>query len=117
VFLRNLQHTLVFEQRRASTAQWTVRGNVDALVFAEINDLLLRQQRVVLNLVDRGRDGGFGEQLLHVLDRVIRDANRLDFIRMRLDQFFHVLPCLHVCDAVVDVARAVFEFGEERVVS
>jgi hypothetical protein len=90
---------------------------VDALVFAEVDYFLLRQQRVVFDLVDGWCDGGFGKELLHVLDRVVCDANGLYFIGVCLDEFLEVLPCLHVCDAVVDVAGAVFEFGEERVVS
>jgi hypothetical protein len=117
MFLRHLQHTLVLEQRRACASQWTVSGDVDALVFAEINDFLLGQQRVVFDLVDGGRDGGFCEELLHVFDRVVCDADGLYFVGMGLDEFLHVEPCLHVRVLVVDVARAVFELGEERVVS
>ena len=72
---------------------------------------------MVFDLVDSGRDGGLCEQLLHVLDRVVCDANGLDLVGVRLDQLLKVLPCLDVRDAVVDVAGAVFEFGEEGVVS
>jgi hypothetical protein len=90
---------------------------VDALVFAEIDDLLLGQQRVVFDLVDGGRDGCFCEELLHVLDRVVCDANGLYLVGMGLDEFLHVEPCLHVRVLVVDVAGAVLELGEERVVS
>jgi hypothetical protein len=88
-----------------------------ALVLAEVDNVLLRQKRVVLDLVCGGYDCRLREQLLHVLVRVICDADGLDFIGVLLDEFLHVLPCVNVRDAVVDVAGAVFEFGEERVVS
>jgi hypothetical protein len=90
---------------------------MNALVLAEIDNFLLRQQWVILDLVDGRCDGGFCEQLLHILDRVICDADGLDFVGVRLDQFLKVLPGLDVGDAVVDVAGAVFELGEEGVVS
>jgi hypothetical protein len=90
---------------------------MDALVLAEVDNVLLRQKRVVLDLV-RGRyDCRLREQLLHVLVGVVCDADGLDFVGVRLDQFLKVLPGLDVGDAVVDVAGAVFEFGEERMVS
>jgi hypothetical protein len=117
MFLRNFEHPFVLEQRRPRATERTVRGNVDALVFAEIYNLLLRQQRVVFDLVDCGHDGRLGEQLLHVFDRVVGHADGLDFVWVRLDEFLEVVPCLDVCDAVVDVAGAVGEFGEERVVA
>lgn len=90
---------------------------MNALGFAEIDDFLLGQKWVVLDLVHSRDDGCLSEELLHVLDGVIRDADGLDFVWMRLDEFLHVLPCLDVCGAVIDVAGAVFEFGEEGVVS
>jgi hypothetical protein len=107
MFLRHLQHTLILEQRRPGASQRTVSRNMNALVLAEIDNFLLRQQWVVLDLVDGGCDGGFCEQLL----------DGLDFVGVRLDEFLEVLPGLDVGDAVVDVAGAVFEFGEEGVVS
>jgi len=55
---------------------------VDALLLAEVNNLLLRAQWVVLNLVDGGDDGGLGQQLLKVLDRVVGDTNGLDLVGM-----------------------------------
>ena len=57
VLLRNLIHFLVFEQRRSSATQRAVCGDVNALVLAEVDDLLLWQQRVVFDLVDGGGDG------------------------------------------------------------
>jgi hypothetical protein len=90
---------------------------VNALFLAKVDDFLLGQQRVVLDLVGGGRDGGLGEQLLQVLDRVVCDADGLDLVGVRLDQGLHVLPGVDVGDAAVEVARAVFELGEEGVVS
>lgn len=117
MLLRNFQHTLIFEQWASCAAQRAVRGNMDTLVFAEIDDFLLRQKRVVLDLVRGWCDGRFREQPLHVLDRVVCDADCLDFVWVLVDELLHILPCLDVGDAVVDVAGAVFEFGEEGVVS
>jgi hypothetical protein len=71
---------------------------VDALLLAEVNNLLLRAQWVVLDLVDGGNNGGFGKQLLEVLDRVVGDTNGLDLVGMRLDQLLEVLPCVLVGD-------------------
>jgi hypothetical protein len=72
---------------------------------------------VVFNLV-RGRcNCCFGEELLQVLDRVVCDTNRLDLVGVRFDELLEILPCLDVGDAVVDITGAVFEFGEEGVVS
>lgn len=90
---------------------------MDAFGFAEIDDFLLGQEWVVLDLVGSRDDGCLCEELLHVLYGVVCDADSLDFVGVRLDEFLHVLPCLDVGDAVVDVAGAVFEFGEEGVVS
>jgi hypothetical protein len=117
VFLGNFEHTFVLEKWRSRTAERTVRGDVDAFVFAEINHFLLWEQRVVFNLVHSGRDGCLCEEFLHIFDRVVCDANGFDFVWVRLNQLLEVLPCLDVCDAVVDVAGAVFEFGEKGVVS
>lgn len=41
VLLRNFQNGLVFEQWRASASQRAVGGDVDALLFAKVDDLLL----------------------------------------------------------------------------
>ena len=117
VLLGDLVDTLVLEQRRASAAQGAICGNVDALFLAKVNDFLLWAQRVVLDLVDGGDNGSLGEQLLQVLNRVVGHTNRLDLLRVRLDQLLEVLPCVLVGDGAVDVAGAVFELGEERVVA
>lgn len=117
MLLRDFQHTLVLKQRAAGTSQWTICRDMDAFAFAEIDNLLLWQQRVVFDLV-RGRcDCCFSEQLLHVLNRVVCDANGFDFVRVGFDEGLHVQPGLDVAGGVVDVAGAVFEFGEEGVVA
>jgi hypothetical protein len=42
VLLGDLVDTLVLEERRASAAQRAVRSDVDALLLAEVHNLLLR---------------------------------------------------------------------------
>ena len=71
---------------------------MDALLLAEVNNFLLWAQWVVLDLVDSGDNGGLGQKLLHVLDRVVGDTNGLDLVGMRLDQVLEVLPCVLVGD-------------------
>ena len=44
---------------------------MDALGFAKIHDFLLREQRVVFDLVGGGGDGSGREQLGEVLDGVV----------------------------------------------
>ena len=86
VLLRNLNDGLVLEQRRPGAAQRAVGRDVDPLCVAKVDDLLLGEKRVVLDLVGGGHDGGSGEQLLQVLDRVVRDADGLDLVRVGLDE-------------------------------
>jgi hypothetical protein len=45
---------------------------VDALLLAEVDNLLLRERRVVLDLVDGGDDGSMREELLEVAFAVLR---------------------------------------------
>ena len=66
VLLGHFDHRLGGEQRSACAAQRAVRHDVDPLFFAEVDNLLLRQGRVVLDLVDCGDDGCMGEELLEV---------------------------------------------------
>jgi hypothetical protein len=90
---------------------------MNTLLFAEINDFLLREKRVVLDLVGSGNDSRLCEQLLEVLDRVVCNADGLDFVGVGLDELLEVLPCVDVGYAVVDVAGAVWKLGEEGVVA
>lgn len=117
VLLRDLVNNLILEQRRTRAAERAVRCDMDTFLLAEVDDFLLWAQWVVLNLVDCGDNGGFGKQLLQVLDRVVGDANGLDLVGMRLDQLLEVFPCVLVGDGAVDIARAVFMLGEQRVVA
>lgn len=96
VLFCNLVDNLVSEQRRASATKRAVRRDVNALFLAEVVNLLLWAQWVVLNLVDGWDNGGFGEELLQIPDGVVGDTNGLDLFRMCLDEFFHVLPCVLV---------------------
>lgn len=59
----NLHNRFRSEKRTARGPQWTVRLDNNALLFTEIDDFLLRQLRVVFNLVCCWDDSGFGEQL------------------------------------------------------
>ena len=90
---------------------------MDALLLAEVDDLLLGQERVVLDLVGSGDDGCLSKQLLEVLDGVVGDADGFDFVGVCLDELLKALPGVYVSDAVVDVTGAVFELGEQWVVS
>jgi hypothetical protein len=117
VFLCELGDARVFEEGRPCRAERAVGGDVDAFLLAEVYDLLLGEERVVLDLVGGGGDCGLGEELLEVFDRVVCDADGLDFVRVGFGERLEVLPRVDVRDAVVDVAGAVFELGEERVVS
>jgi len=113
--LRDLDDRLGREERAPRAPQRTVRGDVDALLLAEVDNLLLRQGRVVLDLVDGGHDGDVGQQLLEVPLAVVGDANGLDFTRGK--ELLHTLPGRDVRVGMVDVAGAVGKFGEEGVVS
>lgn len=66
VLLGDLDDGLGGEERAAGAAQRAVRHDVDALLFAEVDDFLLRECRVVLDLVDGGDDGGVWEELFEV---------------------------------------------------
>jgi hypothetical protein len=90
MLLRDFQHALVLEQWRPCTSKRAVRRDVNSLGFAEIDNLLLWQERVVFDLVRSRCDGRFREQLLHVLVGVVCDADGLDFVWVRLDELLHV---------------------------
>ena len=60
MFLRNLQHTLLFH-RAPRAAKWAVGRDVDTLGAAIVGNLLLGQVGVVLDLVDGGSDSGVWE--------------------------------------------------------
>lgn len=113
--LGNGHDRLGSEQRATGAAQRAVRGDVDALLVAEVDDLLLWQGGVVLDLVGGGDDGGLGQELLQVLDAVVGDADGLDLAGA--DELLHALPGRDVGVTVDDVPRAVGELGEDGVVA
>ena len=64
--LGDLDYGLGLEQRPARAAERAVGHDADALLPAQVDNLLLRQGRVVLDLVDSGDDLAVREQLLQV---------------------------------------------------
>lgn len=88
---------------------------MDALLLAEVNDLLLRECRVVLDLVDSGDHSGVGEELREVAFAVVGDADGLGLACG--EEGFHLFPGVDVRVGVNDVALAVGELGELVVVS
>jgi hypothetical protein len=76
VLLGNLNHGLGSEERPARAAQGAVGHDVDTLVLAQVDNLLLWQRRVVLDLVDGRDDGGVREELLEVAFAVLYQGKR-----------------------------------------
>ena len=72
---------------------------------------------MIFDLIRSRCDCCFREQLLHVFNRVVCDADGFDFVGVGFDEGFEIGPGLDVCEGAVDVAGAVGEFGEEGVVS
>lgn len=113
--LRDLHDRLRREQRTPRAPQRTVRRDVDPFFLAEVDDLLLRQGRMVLDLVHGGHDGDLGEEFLEVTLAVVGDADGFDFPCGQ--ELLHALVGRDVGVGAVEVARAVGEFGEEGVIS
>lgn len=114
--IRNLDNRRRRKQRTPRAPQRAVRGDMDALLFAEVDNLLLRERRVVLDLVDGRHDGRLRQEFLEVLLAVVGDTDGPDLWRAR--ELLHVLPGGDVRVRVVNVAGdAVGEFGEHGVVS
>jgi hypothetical protein len=137
MFLGDLDDRLGAEERAARAAQRAVGHDVDALFLAKVDNLLLRERRVVLDLVDGGNDGGVGEELFKVALAVlftrgkevrcgsidegwgegetnVGNADGPGFAR--LEQLLHLLPSVDVVVAADDVTLAIGEFGEAVVV-
>lgn len=66
LLLGNFDNRLSGHDGTASAAERAVGLNVDTLLLAEVDDLLLRKAGVVLDLVDGGDDGGMRQKLLKV---------------------------------------------------
>lgn len=67
VLLGNLDNGLGLEHGAARATEGAVGHDVDTLLVAEVDDLLLREGRVILDLVDSRDDGRLSQQLLEVL--------------------------------------------------
>jgi hypothetical protein len=114
MFLRDGKHFLLLEQRAASATKRTVSSNVNAFLLAKVNNLLLRQERVILDLVDSGRGLCTLEQLGQERNTVVADANVAGLL---LRKGFHSLPSLDMRPCCLEIARAVRVLGEAIVVA
>jgi hypothetical protein len=115
VLFSNLRYRFCGEEWPAGAPQRAVRHDVDALLLAEVDNLLLGQRRVVLNLVHRGDDCGVGEKLLKIALAVVANTDGFSFAGG--EESLHLLPRVDVGVGVDDVALAVGELGELVVVS
>ena len=113
--LGNSHNGLGSEHGATGAAQGAVGGDVNAGLVAEVDSILLGKRGVVLDLVDGGNNGGLGQQLLEVLDTVVGDTDGLDLAGA--NELLHALPGGHMGVIVDDITRAIFELGEEGVVS
>lgn len=71
MLLSNLLDGLGSEQGAACAAKRAVGHDMDALLLAQVDNLLLRKSRVILDLVDSRDNLGLGQQLLKVLLAVL----------------------------------------------
>lgn len=88
---------------------------MNASLVAEVDNLLLGEQGVVLDLVGSGDNGGVGHKFFEELETVVGNTDGLDLAGA--DKFLHALPSSDVGVAVVNVPRAISELGEDVVVS
>lgn len=133
LLLGNLDDGFGGHHGTTGTAQGAVGNNVDALLLAVVDNLLLGQAGVVLNLVDGGDDGGVGQKLLEVLDAVLQRcvSLRRDLLARAAayvadadglglaggDKLLHLLPGVDVVVGADDVSRAIGVGGELVVVT
>lgn len=113
--LRNLHNRRSLEQWASRAAQRTVRRDMNALFFTEVDNLLLRQRGVVFDLVHRGDNCGMRQQLLEIRLAVVGNSNGPNFAR--LQELLHALPGGDMGVSVVNVPGAILELREEGVVS
>jgi hypothetical protein len=120
----------------ASAPQRAVGDNVNALLVAQVDNLLLGKTGVVLNLVDGGNNGSVGEKLLEILDAVLHpetqrvsenhnkevadssyvaDTNALGLASG--NKLLHLLPGVDVVVVMDNVSRAIGLGGELVVVT
>jgi hypothetical protein len=74
MFFRDVRHDGIREQRAAARER-RVRGHDDPALLAIPNERVLREFRVPLDLVHRGRDPRRSHQLLELRLVEIRDAD------------------------------------------
>lgn len=115
LLLGNLDDGLCRQQRTARAAERAVCGNVNALLLAEVNSLLLGKAGVVLNLVDGRNHGGLGEEFLKVGPAVVADTDGLGL--SAADKLLHILPSVDMGVVEVQVAGTVGKGGDVGVVS
>lgn len=71
LLLSNLDDWLGAHQRAACASQRAVGHDMNPVLPAEVNNLLLGEAGVVLNLVDSGDNGGVWDELLEVFLAVL----------------------------------------------
>ena len=113
--LRNLYDRLCRQQRTARAAERAVCSDVNALLVAEVDGLLLGETGVVLNLVDGWDHVGVGEKLLEIGSAVVANTNRLGLAAP--DQLLHTLPGGDVGVVQMQVTRAIWEGRDVGVIS
>lgn len=121
VLLRNLQDQLLLEEWPAGRAERAVGHDMDTLLLGQAHDIVLRQRRVVLELVHRRYHLGHREELLQVPPGVVGDAHGAGLLARALGgiyELLHLLPRVRVVVPLPDdVARPVGELGELVVVA
>lgn len=110
LLLCQLDNVGVLEQWTSSAAQGAVCGDENALLFAEVDDVLLRQQRMVFDLVDGRDDADLREELFEISLGVVGHADGLDFAT--LQQLFEILVRVHMRSFSDQVSAAIGQFGE-----
>lgn len=71
--ISNLDNGLSTHDGTTCAAKRTVSLNMDALLLAEVNDLLLGKLRVVFDLVNSGHDSCMRQKLFQVLLAVLEE--------------------------------------------
>lgn len=94
MFLRQFDYRLIGKQRTTRTAERAVGRNEDTLRLAELYNFLLRQQRMILDLVDSRHNISFRQQFFEERLAEVCHPNRLRFAS--LQQLFHLLVSLDI---------------------
>lgn len=115
LLLGNLHDRLSLHDGPACGAERRVCHDVDPLLVAEVDNLLLRQVWVVLDLVDCGHDRAMWQKLFEIAFAVIADADALCLAG--LEELLHQLPRLDVVVVPDNVALAIGKGGELVVVT